>query len=123
MSITYYIFHCFDEAMETRTIYLDILKAFDKAWHKRLIYKLRQYDFTATVITDFVSNRKQRVILKCQHSSWVDIKAGAPQGSRLHKWFKGKLTFESKIFRGWNFFSFDHNWWSAFKLSFKRRFE
>ena len=69
--------------METRTIYLDIWKAFDKAWHKG--HKLHQYGFTATDITDFVSNRKRRVILKCQHSSRVDIKAGAPQGSRLHK--------------------------------------
>ena len=29
-SITYDIFHCFDEGMETRAIFLDISKAFDK---------------------------------------------------------------------------------------------
>ena len=36
LSITY-ICHCFDEEMETRAIFLDISKAFDKAKHKGLI--------------------------------------------------------------------------------------
>ena len=86
LSITYDIFHCFDEGMETRAIFLDISKAFDKVWHKGLIYKLRQYGFTGNLLallTDFLSNRKQRVVLNGQHSSWADIKAGVPQGSIL----------------------------------------
>ena len=37
LSVTYDIFHCFDEGMETRAIFLDISKAFDKVWHKGLI--------------------------------------------------------------------------------------
>ena len=72
--------------METRAIFLDISKAFDKVWHKGLIYKLRQYGFTGnllTLLTDFLSNRKQRVVLNRQHSSWADIKAGVPQVSIL----------------------------------------
>ena len=47
-------------AMETRAIFSDIFKAFG------LIYKLIQYGFTGnllTLLTDFLSNRKQRVIL------------------------------------------------------------
>ena len=85
LSITY-IFHYFDEGMETRAIFLDISKAFDKVWHKGLIYKLRQYGFTGNLLallTDFLSNRKQRVGLNGQHSSWTNIKAGGPQGSIL----------------------------------------
>ena len=61
LSITYDIFHCFDEGMETRAIFLDISKAFDKVWHKGPIYKLRQYGFTGNLLallTDFLSNRK-----------------------------------------------------------------
>ena len=84
LSITYDIFHCFDEGMETRAIFLDISKAFDKVWHKGLIYKLRQYGFSGNLLallTDFLSNRKQRVVLNGQHFSWADIKAGVPQGS------------------------------------------
>ena len=45
LSIIYDIFHCFDEGMETRTIFLDISKAFHKVWNKGLIYNLCQYDF------------------------------------------------------------------------------
>ena len=66
LSITYNIFHCFDEGMETRAIPLDISKAFDKVWHKGVIYKLCQYGFTgnlSTLLIDFLSNRKQRVVL------------------------------------------------------------
>ena len=83
LSITYDIFHCFDEGMKTRTIIFAISKAFDKVWHKGFIYKLRQYVFTGNLfalLTDFLSNRKQRVVLNGQHSSWADIKAGVHQG-------------------------------------------
>ena len=68
--------------METRAIFLDISKAFDKG----LIYKLHQYGFSRNLLallTDFLSKRKQRVVLNGQDSSWADIKAGFPQGSIL----------------------------------------
>ena len=63
LSITYNTFHCFVERMETIAIFLDISKASDKVWHKGLLYKLSQYGFTGnllTLLTDFLSNRKQR---------------------------------------------------------------
>ena len=65
-SITYDIFHCFDEGMVL------ISEAFRKVWHEGLISKLRQYGFTGNLLallTDFLSNRKQRVVLNGQHSS------------------------------------------------------
>ena len=34
-------------------------------------------------VIDFLTNRKQRVVLNGQNSSWADIKAGFPQGSIL----------------------------------------
>ena len=34
-------------------------------------------------LTDFLKNRKQRVVLNGQNSSWVNIEAGVPQGSIL----------------------------------------
>ena len=35
------------------------------------------------ILNDFLTNRKQREVLNGQCSSWVDIRAGAPQGSIL----------------------------------------
>ena len=87
--------------METRAIFLDICKAFDKVWDKGLIYKLRQYGFTGnmlTLLTDFLNNRKQRLFLNDQHSSWKDIKAVVPQGSILEPLLT--TTFQSKTFCG-----------------------
>ena len=79
LSVTYDLFHSFAEGMETRALLLGISKAFEKVWHKGLIYKLCQYGFTGnllTLITDLPSNRKQRLVLNSHHSSWADIKAG-----------------------------------------------
>ena len=39
LSVTYDLFHCFAEGMETRALLLGISKAFEKVWHKGLIYK------------------------------------------------------------------------------------
>ena len=79
LSVTYDILHCFGEGMETRAVLLGTSKAFEKVWHKGLIYKLCQYGFTGNLlilITDLLSNRKQRLVLNSQHSSWPDIKGG-----------------------------------------------
>ena len=35
------------------------------------------------ILNDFLTNRKQRVVLNGQCLSWVDIRAGVPQGSIL----------------------------------------
>ena len=42
LSITNDIFESFEEDFETRTVFLDISKAFDKVWHDGLIFKLRK---------------------------------------------------------------------------------
>ena len=45
LSITHDIYHSFDEGFETRAIFLDISKAFNKVWCEVLIYKLRLWFF------------------------------------------------------------------------------
>ena len=55
-------------------------------WHEGLLFKLRQNRISGELITlikDFWSCRKQRVVLNGQHSSLADVKAGVPQGSIL----------------------------------------
>ena len=41
ISITHKIYRSFDDGYEVRGVFLDISKAFDKAWHQGLHYKLR----------------------------------------------------------------------------------
>ena len=72
--------------MATKYEFLDISKAFNKVWHQGLHYKLRQNGISSellNVLTDFLDNRTQRVILNGQYSSWAKFEAGVPQGSIL----------------------------------------
>ena len=84
------VFQCFcnavDRGKEVRVIFLDISKAFDKVWHKGLIFKLKQAGISGNLLEwlkDYLSNRRQRVVINGQHSDWGFINAGVPQGSVL----------------------------------------
>ena len=64
----------------------DISKAFDKVWHQGLLYKLKQNGISGNlleILTGFLKDRKQRVVLNGQNSLWANIEAGVPQGSIL----------------------------------------
>ena len=80
IEITHEIYQSFDEGCEVRGVFLDISKASDKAWHEGLSGisgKLLNF------IKDFLKNRKQRVVLNGQFSSWANVNPGVPQGSIL----------------------------------------
>ena len=84
--VTHDISKSFDDGLETRAVFLDISKAFDKVWHEGLLYKLKQNGVSGNrlnIITDFLSLRKQRVVSNGQLSTWVKIKAGVSQRSIL----------------------------------------
>ena len=84
LSITHGIYHSFDEGFETKAIFLDISKSFDKVWNEKPLYKLRQYGFSGdllSLLVDLLTNSKQRAVLNGQHSSWANIKAVVPQVS------------------------------------------
>ena len=83
LSITHNIYKSFDDDYEVRGVFLDISKAFDKVWHDGLIFKLQENgisDNLLKVLKHFLTNRKQRVVLNGQSSSWTNVKAGVPQG-------------------------------------------
>ena len=64
----------------------DISKAFDNVWHEGLLFKLKQNGLSgnlSNVITDVLYQRKQRVFLNGQHSSWTNTKAENHQESIL----------------------------------------
>ena len=72
------IFQAFDcnPTLEARSVYLDISKAFDRVWHKGLIYKLRGCGISGklhTLIESFLANREQRTVLNGKTSQWGAI--------------------------------------------------
>ena len=83
-------YHAFCEAVdagkEVRVFFCDISKAFDRVWHRGLLYKLFRIGCSDHVIKWFsscLSNRRQCVILSGALSEWASVYAGVPQGSIL----------------------------------------
>ena len=76
----------FDDEFEVRSVLLNISKGFHKVWHEGIMSKLKQngisYDLL-NILSNFLRNRKQRVRLNSQSSSWTNVNAGVPQGSIL----------------------------------------
>ena len=67
-------------------IFMDMSKAFDTLNNKLLIAKLGAYGFDTKAlyyIKSYLDNRKQRVRVNRNFSSWQEIIAGVPQGSIL----------------------------------------
>ena len=75
-----------DEGKEVRAVFCDISKAFDRVWHKGLIFKLESIGVSDSLLrwfSDYLVERKQRVVLPGAASSWQNVKTGLPQGSIL----------------------------------------
>ena len=86
ISLVHEIHHSFDCGLEVRSVYLDMSKAFDKVWHEGLIFKLKQNGIEGNLLnlfSNYLNNRRQRVVLNRMESSWAEIRAGVPQGSVL----------------------------------------
>ena len=84
LAITHEIFSSLDDNYEVIEVFLDISKPFDKVWHEGIIHKLKRNGISGNLLSflsDFLRNRKQRVILNGQSSYWSNINAGVPQGS------------------------------------------
>ena len=83
LAITHEIFKSFDEGFE---VLLDFSKAFDKVWQKGLIFKLSQNSISGNlldILSDFLSDIKQRIVLNGQKSTWENVNTGVPQDSIL----------------------------------------
>ena len=86
--VTHKIIVVFEEyhSKETRSVFLDISKAFDKVWDDGLLHKLESNGISGpllNLIRDFLSERQQCVVLCGKNSNWHHISTGIPQGSVL----------------------------------------
>ena len=66
-----------------RWLFLDISKAFDKVWDNGLINTLKENEISGdllSVLTNFLTCRKQKVAVNGLYFSWANIEAVAPQG-------------------------------------------
>ena len=75
-----------DSGKEVRAVFCDISKAFDRVWHSGLLHKLHAAGVTGEALAwfkNYLSDRKQRVVLPSTSSDWALIRAGVPQGSIL----------------------------------------
>ena len=68
ISIVHEIYSAFDAnpSLEVRGVFLDISKAFDRVWHKGLLYKLKCMGINGNLlklVESFLSNRYQRIFL------------------------------------------------------------
>ena len=85
-----YIYHMFckavDNGKEVRVVFCDLSKAFDRVWHKGLLFKLAAIGCFISLLrwfTSYLSGRRKRVVITRMISDWASIFAGVPQGSIL----------------------------------------
>ena len=85
-----YLYHFFCDALDKKKnvhiVFCDIKKAFDRVYHKGLIYKLKKAGIHGVLLNwfqNYLADRYQQVIIRGQKSEIGVIKAGVPQGSVL----------------------------------------
>ena len=80
------IYEMYEEGRAVDIIYLDFQKAFDKVPHRKLLNKVESHGISGHIhrwISDWLCDRKQRVVLNEKFSDWRNVSSGVPQGSVL----------------------------------------
>ena len=85
-----HLYHVFCEALDNkkkvRLVFADISKAFDRVWHAGILHKLKNNGITGSLnewFSDYLTDRKQCVVINGHSSEYGTIEAGVPQGSVL----------------------------------------
>ena len=75
-----------DEGSPVDIIYLDLQKAFDKLPYQRLLLKLKAHgigDGIIDWIEQWLTDRRQSVVVDGEVSNWKSVLSGVPQGTVL----------------------------------------
>ena len=86
LEIYHTILTALDSKFFTSIIFADISKAFDRVWIGGLLLKLERYGIKGdllTWLTNYLTNRSQKVAIKEALSELDDLKVGVPKGSVL----------------------------------------
>ena len=86
LKIVHQIYQDINNGKDTCLVFLDVSKAFDKVWHKGLLFKLRQLGIVGTLydrIEHYLTGRSQKVVINGISSSLRNLQTGVPQGSIL----------------------------------------
>lgn len=90
LSCSSQLFHFFqtwasalDNGEITGVVFLGFQKGFDSLPHSRLIFKIQQYGITCQILnwlSDFLSNRRQCVVIDSCNSDLAYVFSGVPHG-------------------------------------------
>ena len=75
-----------DNGGQVDEVFIDFAKAFDLVNHSILLFKLYKYGIRGSLLDwcrDYLTNRRQRVVVKGEVSDWLTVTSGVPQGSLL----------------------------------------
>ena len=86
LTISHHLQKSLDAGMESYIVQLDFCAAFDSVSHSGLLFKLKSIGVGVSVLficTEFLSDRRQRVVVYGSASEQIPIISGVPQESVL----------------------------------------
>ena len=75
-----------DNGGQVDVVFIDFAKALDHVNHSILLNKLYKYGNSGSLLDccrDYLTNRRQSVVVKWEISDWLTVTSGVPQGSLL----------------------------------------
>ncbi len=79
ISICNLLYKGLDNGNEFIGVFMDLTKAFDKVWHKGIIFKIEKYNIKGNLLkrlTSYLTYRKQKVVINGNSSDIKFLKAG-----------------------------------------------
>ena len=86
LTISHHLQKCLDAGMESYIVQLDFSAAFHEVSHSGFLFKSKSIGVGGCVLSicsEFLSDRRQRVVVDGAGSEWIPIISGVPQESVL----------------------------------------